>query len=89
MYEIYVRSTFSTPYHVCDVVVRYNNVADEIMLEQMDGIVNPTLRERIERGIIRQIISDKAKFGLGHTTSKNCQRGVKKQRMKIENGRTS
>ena len=67
--------------HFSDTATR--NVADKIMLEQMGAIKDPTLRERIERGIIRPIISAKARFGLGHTTSKNCQRGVKKQRLKI------
>ena len=57
-------------------------MADEIMLEQMDAIKNPTLRERIERGIIKPIISTKTKFGLGHTTSKNSKRTVKKTRQK-------
>jgi Domain of unknown function (DUF5679)/Phospholipase A2-like domain len=66
--------------HFTDTATR--NVADKIMLEQMDTIINPTMRERIERGIIKPIISAKAKFGLGHTTSKNCKRAVKKPRLK-------
>jgi hypothetical protein len=66
--------------HFPDTATR--NVADKIMLEQMDAIKDPTIRERIERGIIKPIISTKAKFGLGHTTSKNCQRAVKKTRLK-------
>lgn len=63
--------------HFPDTATR--NVADKIMLEQMDAIQNPTIRERIERGIIKPIISTKAKFGLGHTTSKNGRRAVKRQ----------
>lgn len=66
--------------HFSDTATR--NVADKIMLEQMDAIKDPTIRERIERGIIKPIISTKAKFGLGHTASKNCQRAVKKTRLK-------
>ena len=66
--------------HFQDTATR--NVADKIMLEQMDAITDPTIRERIERGIIRPIISAKAKFGLGHTKSKNCQRAVRKSRLK-------
>ena len=66
--------------HFLDTATR--NVADKSMLEQMDAIKDPTIRERIERGIIRPIISAKAKFGLGHTTAKNCQRAVKKPRLK-------
>jgi hypothetical protein len=46
------------------------NVADQIMLEQMDAIKDPTLRERIERSIIKPIISTKAKFGLGYNGKK-------------------
>ena len=66
--------------HFPDTATR--NVADKIMLEQMDAIKYPTIRERIERGIIKPIISTKAKFGLGHTTSKNYQRATKKTRLK-------
>jgi hypothetical protein len=66
--------------HFQDTATR--NVADKIMLEQMGAITDPTIRERIERGIIRPIISAKAKFGLGHKTSKNCQRAVRKSRLK-------
>jgi Phospholipase A2-like domain len=66
--------------HFQDTATR--NMADKIMLEQMDAITDPTIRERIERGIIRPIISAKAKFGLGHKTSKNCQRAVRKSRLK-------
>ena len=66
--------------HFSDTATR--NIADKIMLEQMDAIKDPTIRERIERGIIKPIISTKAKFGLGHTASKNYQRAVKKIRLK-------
>ena len=66
--------------HFTDTATR--NMADEIMLEQMDAIKDPTIRERIERGIIKPIISTKAKFGLGHETSKNLGRALKKQRLK-------
>ncbi|XP_065645837.1 uncharacterized protein LOC136076292 [Hydra vulgaris] len=44
------------------------------MIEEMDSIKNPTIRERIERGIIKPIISSKAKFGLGfENTQKKLQ----------------
>jgi len=58
------------------------NVADRVMVSELNEIPNPTLRERVERAVIKPIISTKAKFGLGHTASKNCQRAVKKVRMK-------
>ena len=41
------------------------NKGDQMMIEEMDAIKNPTMRERIERGIIKPIISTKEKFGLG------------------------
>lgn len=41
------------------------NIADEIMVRELDAIENPTLRERAERAIIKPIIAAKAKFGLG------------------------
>ncbi len=50
------------------------------MIEEMDSIKNPTIRERIERGIIKPIISTKTKFVLG--VQKNYQRSVNKTRIK-------
>ena len=41
------------------------NLADQMMLEEMNAIQNPTQREINERKIIEPIISAKAKFGLG------------------------
>ena len=41
------------------------NLADKMMLEEMNSIQNPTQREINERKIIEPIISPKAKFGLG------------------------
>ena len=41
------------------------NIADEIMVKELDSIENPTLRERAERAFIKPIIATKAKFGLG------------------------
>ena len=40
------------------------NEADKMMIEEMDAIKNPTIRERIERVIIKPIISTKEKFGV-------------------------
>ena len=41
------------------------NEADKMMIEEMNAIKNPTIRERIERGIIKPIISTKKKLALG------------------------
>jgi len=42
-----------------------NEVCDKNLLEELDGIYNPTLRERIDRGIVRPIIGTKKRFGMG------------------------
>jgi hypothetical protein len=41
------------------------NVADRVMLNELDSISDPTARERIERAVIKSIISTKERFGLG------------------------
>lgn len=43
------------------------NVADRMMIAEMDSIEDPTLRERLERAVIKPIIYTKQKFGLGAT----------------------
>ena len=42
------------------------------MIEKMDAIKDPTMRERVERGIIRPIIDAKQKFGMG-VKKKSCE----------------
>jgi len=42
-----------------------NEVCDKDMLKKLDGIYNPSLRERIDRGIVHKIISSKVKLGMG------------------------
>jgi hypothetical protein len=41
------------------------NVADRVMLNELDSISDPTARARIERAVIKPIISTKERFGLG------------------------
>ncbi len=70
--------------HFPDTATR--NIADRLMLDEMDAIKDPTMRERIERAIIKPIINAKQKFGLGVTglgnpSSKNSKR-PKKSRIK-------
>ena len=43
------------------------NIADRIMVSELNEIPNPTLRERVERAVIKPILSTKANFGLGLT----------------------
>ena len=42
------------------------NKADRAMVEELNRIENPTLRERIERSVVNKIIGTKARFGLGY-----------------------
>ena len=37
------------------------------MLGELNGIVNPTLRERIDKSLVGKLINAKVNFGLGHT----------------------
>ena len=39
---------------------------DKTMLDELSGIVNETLRERIDKSIVQNLITAKANFGLGH-----------------------
>ena len=50
-----------------DTVTR-NNVCDKNMLKEMKDIYNPTLRERMERGLVSTLIGTKKRFGWGVTT---------------------
>ena len=42
-----------------------NDVCDKNMLTELEHIKQPTLRERMDRGLVKQIIGAKVKFGLG------------------------
>ena len=43
-----------------------NEVSDKTMLGEFNGIVNPTLRERIDKSIVGILIKAKVNFGWGH-----------------------
>ena len=43
-----------------------NEVCDKTMLGELNGIVNPTLREGIDKSIFGKLINSKVNFGLGH-----------------------
>ena len=47
-----------------------NEVCDKPMLGELSGIVNPTLRERIDKSIVGKLIKAKVNFGLGHPIEK-------------------
>ena len=43
------------------------------MLRELNGILNPTLRERIDKSIVGIFINAKVNFGLGHPVKKNSK----------------
>jgi len=43
----------------------HRNVADREMIDELNNIPSPTVRERIERAIVKPILATKAHFGLG------------------------
>ena len=47
-----------------------NEVCDKTMLGELNGIVNRTLRENIDKSMVGKLINAKVKFGLGHSVNK-------------------
>ena len=47
-----------------------NEVCDKTMLDELSGIVNQTLRERIDKSIVGMLIKANVNFGLGHPVKK-------------------
>ena len=47
-----------------------NEVCDKTMLGELNGIVNPTLRKRIDKSIVGKLIKAKMNFGLGYPVKK-------------------
>ena len=50
-----------------------NEVCDKTMLSELNGIVNPTLRERINKSIVGKLINAQINFGLGHSIKKHLK----------------
>ena len=48
-----------------------NEVCDKTMLGELSGIVNPSLKERIDQSIVGKLIKAKVNFGLGARIKKN------------------
>ena len=42
-----------------------NAICDKNMLKELKGIYNPSLREKMERGLVSTLIGTKAAFGMG------------------------
>ena len=53
-----------------------NQVCDKTMLNELNGIVNPTLRERIDKSIAGKLINAKVNFGLGAPIKANKNRSI-------------
>ena len=53
-----------------DTITR-NDVCDKTMLNELGGIMNLTLRERIDKSIVEKLIKAKVHFGLGHPVKKS------------------
>ena len=47
-----------------------NEVCDKTMLSELGSIMNPTLREGIDKSIVGKLIRAKVTFGLGHPITK-------------------
>ena len=56
-----------------------NEVSDKNMLTELNGIYNPTLRERMERGVVSTIIGTKKRFGWGlkKTSAARASTGIR------------
>ena len=48
----------------------FNEVCRKIILGELSGIVNQTLRERIDKSIVGKLIIAKVNFGLGNPIKK-------------------
>lgn len=49
-----------------------NEVCDQNMLNELDSIPNPTIREKIDRAIVKPIIKAKKSFGMGCSNMIYC-----------------
>ena len=70
----------------------HNDVCDKNMLKELKDIYNPTIRERIERGLVASLIGTKARFGwvlmkkaqtLAEELHKPIRRKIKKRRVLV------
>ena len=53
-----------------------NAVCDKNMLKELKGIYNPTIREKMERGLVSSLIGTKARSGMGVKKSFNISRRI-------------
>ena len=60
-----MRLIITTCYSKHDDIKTRNEVCDKTMPVELNGIVNPTLRERIDKSVVGKLIKAKVNFGLG------------------------
>ena len=48
-----------------------NEVCDKTMLGELNGFMNPTLREKIDKSIVGKLINANVNFGLGNPVKKS------------------
>src|SRR6218665_2370888 len=68
------------------------NVADSEMITELNNINNPSVSERLEKAIVKPILSTKAHFGLGvpkKTDSKKLKNLMKKVAGAVEMDRSA
>ena len=53
-----------------DDTITRDKVCNKTMLGELNGIVNPTLRERMDKPIVGKLINAKVNFGLCHPITK-------------------
>ena len=51
-----------------------NSVCDKSMISELKGIVNPSLREKLDKSIVERIINAKANFGMGYRTMSSAKK---------------
>ena len=59
------------------------------MLKELEGIYNPSLRERLDKSIVSKLIGTKVKFGMGKSVAKELHKPIKrkfKKRRVLVNG---
>ena len=49
----------------------HRNEADRAMINELNNIENPTVRERVERAVVKPLLATKSHFGLGLGNKKN------------------
>ena len=53
-----------------------NDECDKNMLKELKGIFNPTLRERLHKSIVSNLIGTKVRFGMGDKKKKRPSRRI-------------